>query len=295
VKETGQLDGVICDCVSFALSGANVRYEIDLVQDLWPVDFDNGQISQVLNNVLINAVQAMPEGGDIRIRARNLARGSVTGTRVVEINIEDTGSGIPEEAIEQIFDPYFSTRQDGQGLGLATAHSIVRRHDGELTVTSVSGQGTTFRIRLPASDNLAPVPAIPERPTPERRSGGRVLVVDDDADVRSTIEAMLRSLDYEVVCAAEGGKGLDLYGESLDAGNRFDAVILDLTIRGGMGGRETIGHLLELDPDAGAIVVSGYSSDPVMADFEAYGFRARVSKPFLRADLQSALEQILDP
>jgi CheY-like chemotaxis protein len=294
VRHAASLAEVIEESASFVAHGTNVRCHIDLPTDLWVVEFDPGQMSQVINNLLINAAEAMPKGGVVRIAGRNLERGPATlpAGRYVEISIRDHGHGIPAEQVDRIFDPYFSTKQRGSGLGLATAYSIVSRHDGVLTVESVLGRGATFRILLPA----APAQVVETRAADVAVPGGRgrVLVMDDEPKVREVIGAMLERLGYTVAEADDGDRAVALYRQAMERSRRFDAVIMDLTVPGGKGGRETIREILELDPDARAIVASGYSNDPVMADHERHGFRGCLTKPFYAAQLSKVVRQVIE-
>jgi len=293
VRRAASIGDVIRETASFALRGANVRAEVDLPSDLWVVEVDEGQISQVMNNLLINARQAMPDGGTVKIRGRNLARGPefLEPGRYVEIRVADEGPGIAPEYLDHVFDPYFSTKEEGSGLGLATAHSIIEKHEGRLTVDAETEVGAAFRIYLPAS--IKTLPPRRRQEVPPRRGAGRILVMDDDHQVRVTIQKMVDSLGYETRGAADGAEALALYGEAMTSGSAFDAVLMDLTIPGGMGGKEAIGRLVELDPDATAVVVSGYSTDPVLADHASYGFRDRLDKPFVVEDLARVLERAL--
>ena len=290
VREAASISEVIHDSASFVLSGSKVRCEIDLSPDLLVVEIDAGQISQVLNNLLINATQAMPRGGTVKVIGRNvrdvprpLARG-----RYVRIDIVDSGVGIPEQLLPRIFDPYFSTKEEGRGLGLASAYSIIKSHDGLLTVDSVVDRGTTFHIFLPASAEGVVAEKTPV--STEFRGHGRVLIMDDDAVVRRTAGAMLERLGFEVVFAEDGERALELY----ESGGQqaFDLVMMDLTVPGGMGGQEAMRRLRALDPEVKAIVYSGYSNDPVLANYRQYGFIGRLSKPFRLSELRQLLANL---
>ena len=261
VKRPLSLGAVLKDATGFALSGSNVRCEMAVPENLWLAEADEGQMNQVINNLVLNAVQAMPRGGVIRISARNVRAGSVEGVPLsgrdyVMISVRDEGIGIPEEHLQKIFDPYFTTKQQGSGLGLSITYSIVRNHDGAITVTSTLGEGTTFSVYLPAAETQA-VPELREANNPPDGTG-RILFMDDDEVVRSVGRRMLEHLGYEVAIAGDGGEMLASYGKAMGDGKPFDAVIMDLTIPGRMGGKEAIGRLLALDPRARAIVSSGY-------------------------------------
>jgi len=294
VRRVAPLAEVIRESASFVTHGTNVRCEIDLPEDLWVVEFDSGQMSQVINNLLINAAEAMPEGGVVHITGRNLERGPapLPAGRHVEISIRDHGHGIRAEQVDRIFDPYFSTKQRGSGLGLATAYSIVSRHDGLLTVESTLGRGATFRILLPAARRQVVDTAAADDAIPGGR--GRVLVMDDEPKVREVIGAMLERLGYTATHAGDGDHAIALYRRAMEGNRRFDAVIMDLTIPGGKGGTETIRELLHIDPGARVIVASGYSNDPVMAEYERHGFRGCLTKPFYAAQLSKVVQQVIE-
>jgi len=295
VKKTLSLQQLLKDSVGFALSGSNVRADMFVPDELWTVEADAGQLSQVFNNLIINAVQAMPRGGTVKIRAENLSlytsRGPLVNGGYVMISIADSGIGIPRENQAKIFDPYFTTKHSGSGLGLTTAYSIVKNHDGHIEVESVPDHGTVFRVYLPASTGQASNSVANGE---ESFSGqGRILIMDDDRQILHTAQKMLQSMGYEAVLAEDGNEALDLYRKALDAGNRFKAVIFDLTVPGGMGGCEAMQHLLAMDREVKAIVSSGFSNDIVLADYERYGFKGIVPKPYTIKELGRALRQVL--
>jgi CheY-like chemotaxis protein len=311
VRKTTSIGDLVREAVSLALRGSNARCEFALPGDLWPVDVDPGQMAQVLNNLVINAQQAMPQGGVIRIRAANVPDGHTDRRHShapqpgphVRISVEDHGVGIPEENLAKVFDPYFTTKEQGSGLGLAIAYSVVTKHGGRIAVESRVGIGTTFLIDLPASSprRAEARPAATEPQAREEaaasaaagRERARILVMDDEAPVKEVLGAMLDRFGYEPEFARDGAEALAMYRAARDSGRPFDAVILDLTIPGGMGGKDTIHKLLEIDPQVRAIVASGYSDDPVMADFRRYGFRGVVPKPFRFEDLRAILIRVL--
>ncbi|MFW6198917.1 MAG: ATP-binding protein, partial [Acidobacteriota bacterium] len=286
---------------SFVFRGSPVRGELDLPGNLRPVEADPDQIAQVLENLFLNARQALPDGGTVRITAEDVDfpsedDGPSGGRPGVRIEVSDDGPGIPRDDLERIFDPYFSTKPDGTGLGLTIAHSIIDKHGGRLSVESTPGSGATFRILLPAA--RASPKGSPETPTSSRsgtRSGaGRILVMDDEEAIRGLLARMLERIGYECVTTACGEETLRVYEESRTAGRPFDAVILDLTVPDGMGGKETLRRLRERDPDVRAIVASGYSDDSLLADAEAHGFRAAVPKPFDLGRISEALARVLE-
>ncbi|MBC7961494.1 MAG: PAS domain S-box protein [Steroidobacteraceae bacterium] len=290
VKKIIDARGLLREAADFALHGSNVRCEFALADDLWPVEADEGQLVQVMHNLVLNAVQAMPEGGTVTISADN-AGTSQEGKRSVRISVADSGTGISEQHLQRIFDPYFTTKQQGSGLGLATCYSIVRRHGGEIGVASILGEGSTFTISVPASD-LETASKSDSQKTLIHGSS-RVLVMDDEEIIREMAKVMLGELGYTVECVENGSRAVELYLERKEQGSPFSVVILDLTIPGGAGGREVIASLLKLDQNVKAIVSSGYSSDPVMANYRQYGFSAVLKKPYGAQEMSNALRELL--
>jgi PAS domain S-box-containing protein len=288
---------LIENAVKFALSGSRVDYELSFDDDLLPVEADEGQLGQVVQNIVLNAEQAMPLGGRIEIAARNVLASSLAGVLaassgdLVEITIRDQGIGIPPEHLPKIFDPYFTTKEKGSGLGLATTYSIIKNHGGDINVASVLGKGTTFTVYFPAARQEGEGAASPADPRIERK--GRVLVMDDEELVRRVAYELLTGLGHGVELAVHGGEAVEKYRQAKSAGRPFDVVILDLTIRGGMGGEEAMRKLLEIDPGVKAIVSSGYSNDSVVANYRNYGFAAFLKKPYDLTDLQSTLNTLL--
>ena len=292
VKQALASENILTKSVSFACRGSAVRCVFSLEEGLWPVEADEGQLSQVFQNLTINAVQAMPDGGTLTISARNLPPPD-GGDRFIEIAVADTGTGIAAKHLRTIFDPYFTTKPQGSGLGLATCYSIVTQHGGTITVTSRVGEGSTFTITLPASDSET-VPA-PDKEREVTSGTGRVLVMDDERSVRKIAQAMLQSLGYEVECAIDGDEALELYRDRLEEGSPFDVTIMDLTIPGGRGGKETVREILRIDPAARVIVSSGYSADSVLADYRDHGFCAILGKPYRLQELGQVLQELLAP
>lgn len=296
VKETTSITDIIRDTVDFALGGSNSRGEISIPENVWTVDIDKGQISEVISNLIINADQAMPEGGVIRITAKNAVVDidyipSLPEGRYIIITISDQGIGIPAKQLEKIFDPYFTTKQKGSGLGLSIVYSILKKHDGYVTVDSEVGTGTNFRIYLPASDNNEPAKADQDEKTISGE--GNILVMDDDRMVRDVAGGMLRHLGYKVDFAENGEEALEKYREAMGSEEPFDVVIMDLTIPGGMGGRFAIEGLLKINPEAKAIVSSGYSDDPVMSNYTQFGFSGCIKKPYRVAELGKIICDVL--
>ncbi len=296
IRKTVSIVGLIKDSVSFASRGSNVKCEISIAEDLWPVDVDEGQMSQVINNLMINAEQAMPEGGVVRIKAENIVVEAdgflpLKAGRHVKISIRDEGIGVPHESLSKIFDPYFTTKQKGSGLGLATSYSIIKNHSGLITVESEVCVGTIFYIYLPASQHSIQVK---ESEKSETIAGkGKILVMDDEAQVREIAGKMLTRFGYEVGFASDGAEAIRLYKRAKKSGRPFDALIMDLTVPGGMGGREAIKKLMAIDPGVKVIVSSGYSNDPVIAQFQKYGFQGLLAKPYEFEELSRTLNEVL--
>jgi len=296
VKKTAMLGDIVKESTGFALSGSNVKCRHYIDKDLWPCSVDSGQISQVINNLVINADQAMPEGGVIEIRVKNVVVSSKDALpleegKYVRVTVKDQGIGISKQHISKIFDPYYTTKQKGSGLGLATCYSIVVRHDGHIAVESEPGVGTSFHIYLPAT------PGRVRKKGKEKGKAalpaGRVLVMDDEPTVLEAAVLVLESLGQEAQGAADGSEAVKLYKRAMKSGKPFDAVILDLTVPGGMGGRETVEKLQKIDPEIKAIVSSGYSNDPVMANFKEYGFSGVVSKPYQIEEIKNVLHGVM--
>jgi two-component system cell cycle sensor histidine kinase/response regulator CckA len=298
VRKQVCISKLVRDAVRFALSGSRVRYELSTPDDLWWAEIDEGQIHQVINNLLINAEQAMPRGGELEVSAENVVVQAndtlpLKGGKYVKISIRDHGVGIPEKFLDRIFDPYFSTKPQGSGLGLAITYSVVRKHKGHINVESELGVGTTFHLYLPASDRQIFV--LEEMKEERPRTGrGRVLLMDDQPDIRKMVKRMLTHLGYQVEVAGNGQEAIALYQEAVKSPEAFDAVILDLTIPGGMGGKEVIQKLREIDPQVKAIVSSGYANEAVMSDYEQYGFRGVVAKPYEIKELSEIVSKVID-
>ncbi|MCH7780920.1 MAG: PAS domain S-box protein [Acidobacteria bacterium] len=296
VRRTTSIEGVIRDTVQFVLSGSNVRGQVIVEPGLWPAEVDAGQISQVIENLVLNAVQAMPDGGLVQVEADNVDVPAGSGLPVcqgcfVRIRVSDEGIGIPPEAVDRIFDPYFTTKEHGSGLGLATSYAIVQKHEGHLAVRSRQGGGTEFTLHLPAGKEVERMREENEPVAAAHR--GHVLVMDDDDLVRDTIGAMLAGLGHSAEFASDGESAVQAYRSAMQAGRPFDAVILDLTIRGGYGGEEAMRRLLEIDPGAVGIVSSGYSESPVMAEAHRFGFRDCIAKPYRPTELGAVLDRVL--
>jgi len=292
MKRAGRLAELIQEASTFVLRGSGARCRCSFPEDLWPGEFDSGQITQVVQNLIINADQAMPEGGLISVQGENVTVTEgyplpLKPGRYVRVTVEDQGCGIPPENLSKIFDPFFTTKKNGMGFGLATSYSIIQSHGGYLTVDSTVGQGTRFYFFLPAAGESPPRAG--EAPEKLYRGRGRILVMDDDRFLQDVYKRLLERLGYSPVIVGEGSEALASYRQARQEGRPFAAVIMDLTIPGGMGGKEAIRHLLELDPQAVAIIASGYSRDPVMARYREYGFKDVIEKPFSNQRLSEAL------
>jgi CheY-like chemotaxis protein len=304
LKETTDMAALVRSVTEFSLSGSNIRCQFDVADDLWLVDVDKTQVSQAVHNLVMNAREAMPEGGVITVSAGNVQNidgvRAPTASRWVRLSIIDQGKGIAPEDMDKIFNPYFSTKQRGNqkgtGLGLSICHSIIRNHDGKMAIDSSPGAGTTVNLYLPASKNALPAisavkPCKLMTPIP---GCGRILVMDDEEMIINMAGRILARLGYESAFARNGSEAVALYEEALNTEQPFDAVVLDLTVRGGMGGEEAMHHLLDIDPQVKVIVSSGYSDSPVMQDYKKYGFSAAAGKPYSLIELSQALDHVLN-
>lgn len=291
VKETVDLQALLVETGRFCLRGSEVGLETRIAADLWFLEADRGQLSQVITNLLINAKQAMPHGGTITLSAGNIIR---EDGRFVEIKVRDEGVGIAPQHLDKLFDPYFTTKENGSGLGLATTHSIVRKHQGTIAVESRLHHGTTFTIQLPATSATATPENQPDRPNMTGTdTRARVLLLDDEEMVREVAGAMLTQLGCDVTLTAEGQEAVDRYAAAQAKGQPFDVVIVDLTIPGGMGGQAASQAIHNLNPDAKIIVSSGYATDPVMAEYKQHGFSGIAVKPYRFTELKTVLQQML--
>ena len=293
VKKPGSLADLLREAVPFALAGSNVKCTLSIDDDLWTLAFDPGQLSQAINNLVINATQAMPSGGLIHIRAENAELHDQESIplppgRYVQLVISDEGVGIARGHIDKIFDPYFTTKEGRTGLGLATTYSIIRRHEGVIQVQSEEGRGTRFDIFLPAQGTPAARPALEKG----REQAGRVLVMDDEPSLLQVVTALLRHLGYQVEAARDGSEAIARYEEARKQNSPFTAVILDLTVPAGMGGEECLKRLQEIDPDVRAIVSSGYYNDPIVSDYRRFGFSGAITKPYQLHDLSDAIQRV---
>ena len=297
ILKTTSITELLKETAEFALRGSNVKCFFEIPENIWAVEVDEGQISQVIHNLIINADQAMPGGGKVEIKAENIVVTSeiklpLQEGNYVKIAVSDNGVGIPSEFIDKIFDPYFSTKQRGSGLGLTTSYSIISKHGGLMEVQSEIGIGTRFQIYIPATE--AAVGRKDKRNDTLTKGKGKVLVMDDEKMLRFMLGEMLQYLGYEVACAKDGNEAINIYSNAQNHKKPFDAVIMDLTIPGGMGGQETIKKLMEINPAVVAIVSSGYSNAPVMSEYEKYGFKDVVTKPYGVEELAEVLRKVIN-
>ena len=303
VKKIVSMRNLILDASRFVLSGSSIQCEYALAEDLWNVDADEGQIWQVLQNLLVNASDAMPLGGTVTISAENYSaeRESDLAEKhgsYVKIAVHDNGSGIDEDCLPRVFDPYFSTREKsgerGRGLGLTICHSIIKKHDGHIFLESQPGKGTTASFFLPASTQESqPIVPVIENPAPSSTERRRILLLEDEEIVRGVTVRMIDHLGYDCASATDGEKAIELYNLARSAGNPFDLVILDLTIRGGMGGEETMRQLMRIDPHVKAIIASGYADSEIIASYRNYGFLSAIVKPYNLDSLRKLLHQFV--
>ncbi len=296
-KKVVSMQQLVEEAISLMLRGSNVRAIVDIPEAVDAVEADEGQISQVLNNIIINATQAMPGGGNLCITAQNvhLCEANPHGLAIgnyVQVTLQDEGCGISQEIQEKIFDPYFTTKIAGTGLGLASAYSIVVKHQGHITVDSLVGKGTTFTLYLPAIGRSYGEHLITTAQKKRPHQGGAILVMDDEEIIRDIATTMLTHLGYTVTTCTRGEESIELYQEALAAATPYRAVIVDLTIPGGLGGMEAAEQILAIAPTACLIVSSGYSNDPIMADYRNYGFSAAIAKPYTIGDFEEALRSL---
>lgn len=298
IRSAVQLSEVVRETANFCLHGAKAKCQFEFENDLWAADVDKGQIGQVVQNLVMNAAQAMPQGGMIWVNLSNDAsppmRSGLVGA-TVRLSISDTGAGIRPEHVNKIFDPYFTTKSDGSGLGLATVYAIVKKHHGYIEVESEVGRGTRFRLWLPATRTAT---ASPLTNTPfgsgASAMNGRVLLMDDEEAIRMMASQLLMRIGFEVETAVDGAVAVEAYQRAMDEGRRFDLVITDLTVPGAMGGLDCMRELVRIDPKVRAIVSSGYSSDPVMSDHRAYGFAGMIPKPYRITDFAKTIRRVLE-
>ncbi|WP_022666597.1 hybrid sensor histidine kinase/response regulator [Desulfospira joergensenii] len=298
VKKVESLIPFLEETALFALSGADISCSFDLAEDLWMCDYDKSQMGQVIENIIINAHHAMPSGGKIEMKAENTVlrereHPGLGPGRYIKISVSDSGIGIPRNYLSRIFEPFFTTKQKGSGLGLATSYSIVKRHGGSIDVKSRLGEGTTFTLFIPASVRQG----VENRDEIENlyQGHGKILIMDDEEMILEMLTDMIETMGFSVESTGDGVKALDVWERNAGGSQAFRAVILDLTVPGGMGGRETIQEIRRTDKDLPVFVASGYSEDEVMADPGAFGFTASIQKPFTVQDISRIFERYLSP
>jgi nitrogen-specific signal transduction histidine kinase/ActR/RegA family two-component response regulator len=296
MKKVTRIGELLTHAADFALRGSHLRADVDVSVDLWKTDVDAAQIEQVINALLLNARDAMPRGGTVVVRGRNVAlEGDETmqlpAGRYVKVTITDRGTGIPEELQTKIFDPYFTTKSTATGLGLSISYSVVKKHGGMLHLESTSPEGSTFTFYLRAAERDAGSFDVQATGGPYRFNHQRVLVMDDEDAIRELTSQLLGTLGYEVTAVPDGLEAVRVYEKALRHGEHYRAVILDATVRGGMGGVAAIERLRNMDPQVNAIICSGYSDEAALAEFLAYGFRGALPKPFTRSELADALQR----
>jgi PAS domain S-box-containing protein len=295
IKKVADINKIIKDAAIFSIRGANSKCNFELTDDLWTSEVDESQINQVVNNLVINAKQAMPNGGEITIRTENVTIETesdipLPAGKYIKIEIEDQGVGISKSHLSNIFEPYFTTKQKGSGLGLATTYSIIKRHEGHIWVYSEIDKGTIFNIYLPASKSEL---AISKKVDQVIHTGhGSVLIMDDQTPILKMLTRILTAMGYETTTTLDGSEAIEVFQSAYQAQNPFDLVILDLTVPGGLGGAKVIPELLKIDPKVKAIVSSGYSNDPIMANYQDYGFCGVIPKPLQKAQLAELLNII---
>jgi PAS domain S-box-containing protein len=294
VRKTVDLGPILADWIRFPLQGSSVNYDLFVSNDLWAVEADESQINQVITNLVLNAEQAMPDGGSIRVQAGNLMVGKGSEPLIpgdyIKIQIRDQGSGISKETLPKIFDPFFTTKPNGKGLGLTSAYWIVKRHQGLISIDSELGIGTTATVYLPRSTKK--MPRIRSSAVGITQGHGRILFMDDEQPIRQLATEIIAHLGYEVDCVPDGFGAIELFQKAGESNHPYTAVILDLTVRAGMGGLATLERLRNIDPEVRAIVSTGYSRDPVLANFEAYGFSASLPKPYTAESLSQVLAKV---
>ncbi|MBW4056864.1 MAG: PAS domain S-box protein, partial [Proteobacteria bacterium] len=299
VKKVFSLQYLINESISLFLRGSNVKGIIEIPDSIHAVEADEGQMNEAFHNIIINAAQSMPEGGTLTVTAQNemlynANTMNLPGGSYVRLSFADQGSGISDAHLKKIFDPYFTTKTDGNGLGLASVHSIVSRHGGHIGVNSVTGKGTTFTIHLPSiGETYTKHQTSSVTQTTGVHSGGAILLMDDEEMIRDMTAEMLEYLGYKITTCDNGAAAITEYSAAMKSGSAFSAVIMDLTMPGGMGGKEAARQILAIDPKACLIVSSGYSNDPIMSDYSSYGFNAAIAKPYKMMEFEQLLSAVL--
>ena len=298
IKEPITIGQIVKEAASFNLSGSNIKLIMSVDDQLWRVHADKGQIGLVTSNLVINARHAMPEGGNLRIAVQNIRIAEnelkpLSSGKYIKIIIQDEGIGISRDYIAKIFDPYFTTKQTGCGMGLSTAYSILKKHNGLITVSSRIGNGASFCLYLPALEKDKKPSSLIEPKVQSNVKSANILIMDDDEQVCNIAKKMIQKFEFKATAVSEGRQAISIYKQALKDDNAFDLILMDLTIPGGMGGKETISKILEIDPNARAVVISGYSNDPVLSNYKDYGFKGMLVKPFRISELREILDKVL--
>jgi two-component system, cell cycle sensor histidine kinase and response regulator CckA len=299
VKKVVSLKHLVNETVSLVLRGSNVKGIIEITDSIHAIEADEGQMMQVFHNIIINATQAMPGGGTLTVTGQNVNLAdansmNLSGGRYVKLSFSDQGCGITDGDLKRIFDPYFTTKSSGTGLGLASVHSIINRHGGHIGVSSVTGTGTIFTIHLPSTGEAYGIyHADPAAPSAGEHADGSILVMDDEEIIREMTTEILGFLGYQATACEDGAEAVARYKAAKESGTPISAVIMDLTIPGGMGGKEAAEQILAFDPTACLIVSSGYSNDPIMSDYAVYGFSAAIAKPYNITEFEQLLGSML--
>ncbi len=301
VRKSANIMEIIRESTEFSLHGSSIEVSYYCPDNLWNANVDSGQISQVIQNLVINARQAMEQGGKLDIYCENISLNQgdksvdLHAGNYIKVRVEDSGEGIAEEVVGSIFDPYFTTKQEGSGLGLALSYSIIQKHGGAIQVDSEPGRGTCFTIYLPAKKGNDMNTKIQTGEPLMATGNKRILIMDDDEMIREIGQLMLENLGYTVLLASDGETAIEMYQTAMHGNEKIDLVIMDLTVLSGMGGKEAIKQIQVIDPQVKALVSSGYSNDPVMANFKDYGFFGAVSKPYNQDELGVAVAAIFNP
>ena len=296
IKKIEKLTPFVQETTNFALSGSRVSCSFNIPTNLWLSEYDKNQIAQVIDNIIINAQQAMPDGGTIEVNAENIpindkTHATLSAGNYVKVSVTDHGIGMPKEILTRIFDPFFTTKTKGHGLGLATSYSIIKRHGGCIEVDSEPGKGSTFHFYLPAvPDGTYTATSITAS---QHKGSGTIIVMEGEEIIRDTFSNILKFLGYSVICTHNGREAIDFFKAEIKANREITAMILDLTIPGGMGGKEAIDEIRKIDQKIPVFVASGYADDPVIANPKEYGFTASICKPFRKVDLAELLNKHL--
>jgi len=298
IKKLSSITTLLRETSNFAIRGSNVKIAYDIPKDLWAAEIDEGQISQVINNLVLNSIQAMPNGGTLYIQANNKiihqdSKLPLVPGNYIAITVQDEGVGIPEKFLDQIFDPYFTTKEKGSGLGLATSYAIISKHRGHITVKSKVGIGSSFSVFIPAISDKQPE-EMKKMDEDLIYGTGKILLMDDEEIIRKVAKRMLEKLGYTVATTIDGEETIELYKSALVMGEPYDVVVLDLTIPGGMGGKETVKELKTLHPELKAIVSSGYSVDPIMSEYKKFGFAGIIAKPWKFEEFSKVIHSVLN-